>query len=105
MSRLKIEHGASKVRWTLLKTNIEESLANDIDLMCEWSNNDRKYVVNELLRFAIEQAEDFQKFKAERPSGLPQANVDRSSSASTAKSISHAASKPTSDSQPIAARN
>src|SRR5689334_677647 len=65
MSKLKIEHGASKVRWALLKTNIEESLANDIDLMCKWSENDRKYVVNELLQFAINQAEDFQKYKAE----------------------------------------
>ena len=62
--RLKIEHGASKVRWTLLKVNIEESLANDIDLMCRWSENDRKYVINELLRFAIAQAEEFQKYKA-----------------------------------------
>jgi hypothetical protein len=72
MSKLKIEHGASKVRWALLKTNIEESLANDIDLMCKWSENDRKYVVNELLQFAINQAEDFQKYKAEcggSPSG------------------------------------
>ena len=65
MSKLKIEHGASKVRWTLLKTNIEESISNDIDLMCQWSENERKYLVNELIRFAITAAEDFQKYKAE----------------------------------------
>ena len=30
MSKLKIEHGASKVSWVLLKTNIEDSIANEI---------------------------------------------------------------------------
>src|SRR5258708_30382424 len=65
MSKLKIEHGASRVHWALLKTTVEESLSNDIDLMCRWSENDRKYVVNELLRFAITEAQDFQKYKAE----------------------------------------
>ena len=76
MSRLKIEHGASKVRWTLLKINIEESLANDIDLMCQWSQNDRKYVVNELLRFAMAQAEDFQKHKAEQTAAPAEATAN-----------------------------
>ena len=64
MSRLKIEHGASKVNLVLLKTNIEDTIAADIDLMAEWSNNERRYIVNELLRFAIAQAEDFQQHKA-----------------------------------------
>jgi hypothetical protein len=65
VNKLKIEHGASRVRWTLLKTNIEEPIANDIDLMCQWSENERKYLVNELLRFAITAAQDFQKYKSE----------------------------------------
>jgi hypothetical protein len=64
VNKLKIEYGASKVRWTLLKTNIEESIANDIDLMCQWSENERKYLINELLRFAIASVQDFQKYKA-----------------------------------------
>jgi hypothetical protein len=64
MSRLKIEHGASKINLVLLKTNIEDTIASDIDLMAEWSNNERRYIVNELLRFAIDQAEDFQQYKA-----------------------------------------
>ena len=42
MSKLKIEHGASKVHWVLLRTNIEESIASELDLMCQWSENDRK---------------------------------------------------------------
>jgi len=65
MSKLKIEHGASKVQWVLLKTNIEESISSDIDLMCKWSENERKYIVNELLRFALAQSEEFQKYKTE----------------------------------------
>lgn len=63
MSKLKIEHGASKVNLVLLKTNIEDSISQDIDLMAEWSNNERKYIVNELLRFALAQNEDFLKYK------------------------------------------
>ena len=64
MSKFKIEHGASKIDLVLLKTNIEETISRDIDLMAEWSNNDRKYIVNELLRFALTQEEDFLKYKA-----------------------------------------
>ena len=33
--------------------------------MAEWSDNDQNYIVNELLRFALSQEEDFQKYKAE----------------------------------------
>lgn len=64
MSKFKIEHGASKVNLVMLKTNIEDSISNDIDLMCQWSDNERKYIVNELLRFALTQEEDFLKHKA-----------------------------------------
>jgi len=74
MSKLKIEHGASKVRWILLKTKIEESISIDIDLMCDWSQNDRRYIVNQLLRFALVESTDFQQFKAQsqaKPSPKP----------------------------------
>lgn len=64
MSKFKVEHGASKVNLVLLKTNIEDTISQDIDLMSTWSNNDRKYIVNELLRFALTQEENFQKYKA-----------------------------------------
>jgi len=64
MSKFKIEHGASKVNLVLLKTNIEDTISQDIDLLASWSNNDRKYIVNELLRFALAQEEDFLKYKA-----------------------------------------
>ena len=64
MSKFKIEHGASKVNLVLLKTNIEDTISQDIDLLASWSNNERRFVVNELLRFALAQEEDFQKHKA-----------------------------------------
>jgi hypothetical protein len=64
MSKFKIEHGASKINLVLLKTNIEDTISQDIDLLATWSNNDRKFIVNELLRFALAQEEDFQKYKA-----------------------------------------
>ena len=64
MSKMKIEHGASRINLVLLKTNIEDTIAQDIDLLAEWSDNDRKYIVNELLRFALAQNEDFLKYKA-----------------------------------------
>lgn len=64
MSKFRIEHGASKVNLVLLKTNIEDTISQDIDLLANWSDNDRKYIVNELLRFALAQEEDFQMHKA-----------------------------------------
>ncbi len=69
MTKLRIEHGASKSRWVVLKTTIEEQTSTDIDLLCQWSENDRRYVVNELLRFALVNAEDFQQHKATAQSG------------------------------------
>lgn len=69
MSKLKIEHGASKARWIVLKTTIEESTAAAIDLLCQWSENERRYVINELLRFALAHAEDFQQHKASTQGG------------------------------------
>jgi hypothetical protein len=66
MSRLKIEKGASKVRRAPLKATIDGAVADDLELMCEWSDNDTSYLVNLLLGFAVAQSEEFQKYKAER---------------------------------------
>ncbi len=70
MSKLRIEHGASKARWVVLKTTIEEQTSADIDLLCQWSENDRRYIINELLRFALAHAEDFQQHKATVQGGM-----------------------------------
>ena len=95
MSKLRIEHGASKINWVLLKTNIEESISHDIDLMCEWSENDRKYVVNELLRFGLTQSEEFQKHKATRDAKPSQHSNETKPSPEKATPTSECTSQPT----------
>ena len=64
MSKLKIEHGVSRVRRAKLQASIDQSIADDIQALAEWSNNEPQYVVNQLLRFALSQEEDFLKYKA-----------------------------------------
>jgi hypothetical protein len=66
MSKLRIEKGASKVRRAPLKATIDGAVADDLEQMCEWSENESSYLVNLLLGFAIAQSEDFQRYKAER---------------------------------------
>lgn len=89
MSKLKIEKGASKVRRAPLKATIDGTVADDLELMCEWSENDSSYVVNLLLGFAIEQSEDFQKYKAERAAApTPARKVTSSAPAQLEKGVS-----------------
>ena len=64
MSKLKLEHGISRIRRAKLQSSIDQTIADDIELMAEWSNNETNYIVNELLRFALTQEEDFQRYKA-----------------------------------------
>jgi hypothetical protein len=63
MSKLKIEKGASRVRRVPLKTTIDGTVWDDVELMCQWSENDASYIVNHLLRFALSQSEGFQQHK------------------------------------------
>lgn len=63
MSKLKIDKGASRIRRVPLKTTIDGTVADDIELMCQWSENETSYVVNHLLRFALSQSADFQRHK------------------------------------------
>lgn len=65
MSKLKIDKGASKVRRASLKATIDGTVSDDLELMCEWSENDASYLVNLLLGFAMAQSEEFQRYKAE----------------------------------------
>src|SRR5712691_9765421 len=63
MSEFKIEKGLGRINRVKLQASIEEPVAAELALMCEWSNNDRNYVVNELLRFALSQDGEFQAYK------------------------------------------
>jgi hypothetical protein len=63
MSKFKIEKGISRIARVKLQATIEESIAADLALMGEWSNNDKNYIVNELLRFALSHDSEFQAYK------------------------------------------
>src|ERR1700733_8877474 len=64
MSKLKLEHGVSRIRRAKLQSSIDQTVAEDVELLAQWSNNETNYVVNELLRFALTQDEEFQRYKA-----------------------------------------
>ena len=63
MNKFKIEKGISRINRVKLQATIEESIAADLALLGEWSNNDKNYIVNELLRFALSQDSEFQAYK------------------------------------------
>ena len=68
MVKFKIEKGVSRITRVKLQAAIDESIAADITLLCEWSNKEKNYVVNQLLRFALAQDADFQTYKQSRDS-------------------------------------
>jgi hypothetical protein len=94
VGKFKIEHRASKINLVLLKTNIEDTIAQDIDLMAWWSDNERKYIVNELLRFAVTQEEDFLKYKASVAANSQMPAGDSKPAPIPAKHASEAPGKP-----------
>jgi hypothetical protein len=90
MGKFKIENGVSRINRVKLQASIEELVAADLLLMCEWSNNDRNYVVNELLRFALSQDAEFQAHKESL--GRPRRDVATESTAQSLKSRTTSAS-------------
>jgi hypothetical protein len=92
MSKLKLEHGVSRIRRAKLQSSIDQTIADDIELLAQWSNNETNYVINELLRFALTQEEDFQKYKASaatnasRPVASSKVSPVKSASDATPKS-------------------
>lgn len=93
MSRLKLEHGVSRVQRTKLQTSIDQTIADDIEMLAEWSNNETNYVVNELLRFALTQEEEFQNHKASAPTNPARVSHTAKSAATTIKPSSDPAAK------------
>ena len=63
MSKLKIEHGISKTERIKLQVSIDQAISDDVDLMAKWSDNEKNYIVNELLRFALGESAEFQQHK------------------------------------------
>lgn len=94
MSRLKLQHGVSRIRRAKLQSSVDQTIADDIELMAEWSNNEIQYVINELLRFAIAQEEDFLKYKASVAANPPRNTNGAKPTASPIKPAPETAAKP-----------
>lgn len=88
MSRLKVIHGVSRVRRAKLQTSIDQAVADDIELLATWSNNETNYVINELLKFALTLEEEFQKYKASLPPSKLRSPANSSKPCSTSGSTS-----------------
>jgi hypothetical protein len=88
MGKFKIEKGASRIARVKLQATIEESIAADLSLMCEWSNNDKNYVVSELLRFAVSEDSEFQAYKQSMASSQPELIADEPIPSAGSRSIS-----------------
>ena len=94
MSRLKLIHGVSRVQRAKLQSSIDQAVADDIELLAQWSNNETNYVVNELLRFALTQEEDFLKYKASSTASAIQAPGDSKAAPTSIKTATEPAAKP-----------
>ena len=95
MGKFKIEKGASRITRVKLQATIEESIATDLSLMCEWSNNEKNYVVNELLRFAIVENSEFQAYKQSLASARPEPKEAGATPSSGSRRISPSNSRTT----------
>jgi hypothetical protein len=94
MSKLKLEHGVSRIRRAKLQSSIDQTVADDIELLAEWSNNETNYVVNELLRFALTQEEDFQKYKVSAAANNARATATSKPAPTPVKPVSEPVVKP-----------
>jgi hypothetical protein len=94
MSKLKLEHGVSRIRRAKLQSSIDQTVADDIELLAQWSNNETNYVINELLRFALIQEEDFQKYKATSSANTARPASGAMPSAAPIKPVSESAARP-----------
>ncbi len=94
MSRLKLIHGVSRVRRAKLQSSIDQTVADDIELLAQWSNNEPNYVINELLRFALTQEEDFLKYKAGQSSNSSRPTSETTTTPAPIKPAPESVGKP-----------
>jgi hypothetical protein len=94
MSKMKLEHGVSRIRRAKLQSSIDQTVADDIELLAEWSNNETNYVINELLRFALTQEEDFQRYKASSATTAAGATTPTKPTPTAIRPISESGAKP-----------
>ena len=94
MNKFKIEKGISRITRVKLQATIEESIAADLALLGEWSNNDKNYIVNELLRFALSQDSEFQAYKESGGSSRPETRVSGTTPPVQPRAVSAAKAEP-----------
>lgn len=73
---------------------VDQTVADDIELLAQWSNNETNYIINELLRFALAQEEDFQKYKASSASNAARPAGSAKPALTSIKPVSESAAKP-----------
>ncbi len=81
MGRLKIERGVSRIERVKLQVSVDQAIAQDIELMAKWSDNEKNYIVNELLRFALGESGDFQQYKLQVENGRSEPDAARDKAA------------------------
>src|SRR6266446_2544802 len=94
MSKFRIERGISRITHVKLQATIEESIAADLALLGEWSNNDKNYIVNELLRFALSQDSDFQAYKESVGTSHPEPRSSGTSPSEQPRAVSAGKTEP-----------
>ena len=94
MNKFKIEKGISRITRVKLQATIEESIAADLGLMGEWSNNDKNYIVNELLRFALSQDSEFQAYKESGGTSRPEPRSSGTSPSVQPRAVSAGKAEP-----------
>ncbi len=53
MTRFKIIRNNTEEKKQWLQAGLNTSLVHDINLMCEWSGNEKSYVIGGALRYAL----------------------------------------------------
>lgn len=70
MARFKIPRNLNQEPKQLLQAKLDSSLVEDINLLSKWSGNEKNFVVSELLRYALAQEAEFQKYKLSLKRGV-----------------------------------
>ena len=92
--KFKIERGISRITHVKLQATIEESIVADLALLGEWSNNDKNYIVNELLRFAPSQDSEFQAYKESVGTSRPEPRSSATSPSVQPRAVSAGKTEP-----------
>jgi hypothetical protein len=63
MGHFRITRNNNKEVKQLLQAKLDSSLIEEVNLLCKWSGNEKNCVIAELLRYALSQESEFQKYR------------------------------------------